>query len=655
MQTACRFLVATSSIALLCSAATGTLAWGAESASVDALGHLPTLEDLALSPDGTRLVYIQTAGDERNLYVRSLTDNSLVSGASVGDTKLRAISWMDNDNILLERSNTSPPPPGFVGHDGEYFQLASYNLAKNRVLGMTFDVPGKRSFNFIDGAPMLREVAGHAELFVPGVFLADRWLPALFKFDVASGTMRPVARGSYRNTRWMVDDAGNIAADFIYREDANHHDDQKQWELQLGGANGMRTVATGSAPLDVPQIVGFSHDGDAIVVRFVDDGEPVWKPLSLKDGTWGAPLAQGEAFTRAIVDRKSGRIIGGAQGTDDSRFVFFDNELQGHWDAVQRAYPNERIDLLSYSDDYSKLLLRVFGPRDGYVYTLFDWYTHKAMTLGKVYKGIETVAEVRHFTYAAADGLEISAYLTLPRGRAETNLPLVVLPHGGPTAADSDHFDWLAQALAAEGYAVVQPNYRGSAVSERIKAAGYGQWGRRMQTDLSDAVRYLAQRGTIDPKRVCIAGRDYGGYAALAGVTLEPGVYRCAVSVAGISDLKRFLFWSNELVRNREDLRRRYWDRFIGVSGPDDPALRAISPIEHVAAVTAPVLLIHGRDDTAVPYQQSEVIADALKAAGKPVELVTLRHEDHWLSRSDTRFQMLQATIAFLRANNPPD
>jgi len=175
-----------------------------------------------------------------------------------------------------------------------------------------------------------------------------------------------------------------------------------------------------------------------------------------------------------------------------------------------------------------------------------------------------------------------------------------------------------------------------------------------MQTDLSDGVRYLARQGTIDPKRVCIVGGSYGGYAALAGITLDPGVYRCAVSVAGPSDLKRMLRGINEN-SGRDNYAQRYWDRFMGVSGPSDPTLRAISPIEHIDAVTAPVLLIHGRDDTVVPFEQSQVMADALKHAGKTVEFVTLKGEDHWLSRSATRFQMLQATVAFLKANNPPD
>ncbi len=176
-----------------------------------------------------------------------------------------------------------------------------------------------------------------------------------------------------------------------------------------------------------------------------------------------------------------------------------------------------------------------------------------------------------------------------------------------------------------------------------------------MQTDLSDGVRYLAKEGIVDPARVCIVGASYGGYAALAGVTLDPGVYRCAIAVAGISDLKRWLDWVNTKNLQSHNVSQRYWDRFMGVSGPGDPLLDAISPIKHLAAVNVPVLLIHGRDDTVVPFEQSSVMFDALRREKKDVELVTLQHEDHWLSRSETRLQMLQASVAFLRAHNPPD
>src|ERR1700722_7448122 len=285
------------------------------------------------------------------------------------------------------------------------------------------------------------------------------------------------------------------------------------------------------------------------------------------------------------------------------------------------------VRLVNPSVDFSRMVLQVFGPKDGYIYALYDWYSHHATILGRVYEEGTAPAEMRAISYSAADGLTIPAFLTLPKGPGK-DLPLIVLPHGGPAYADTLDFDWWSQALASQGYAVLQPNFRGSTLNSNFLEAGFGEWGRKMQTDLSDGVRYLARRGIIDPKRVCIVGASYGGYAALAGVAIESGVYRCAVSVAGISDLRRFRKWTGV---NRMGISQRYWDRFMGTADQHDPALTAISPIEHVAAVTAPVLLIHGRDDTVVPFEQSEVMLSALKHAGKSATLVTLKHEDHWL------------------------
>jgi dipeptidyl aminopeptidase/acylaminoacyl peptidase len=219
---------------------------------------------------------------------------------------------------------------------------------------------------------------------------------------------------------------------------------------------------------------------------------------------------------------------------------------------------------------------------------------------------------------------------------------------------DTAEFDWWSQALADQGYAVLRPNYRGSNVNVPLMQAGFGEWGRKMQTDLSDGVAYLAKEGIINPARVCIVGASYGGYAALAGVSLQPTVYRCAVSVAGISDLARMMQWEGRGGLDNSYM-TRYWDRYWGVSGRNDPALDAISPIKHVDAIRAPVLLIHGRDDTVVPFEQSQIMFDALRSRKKDVELTTLNKGDHWLSQTASRLQMLQATVAFLRAHNPPD
>ena len=628
--------------------AASTPAAAAAATPLAVYGHLPTLEDVALSPDGKKVAYVRAVDDVRALMVHEFGRPQSIGGLRVGDTKLRDLEWMDDDNLLINVSDTEHGYVNFYRSGVESHKLSTYNVSRQALVPITFHVPGEQTADVAVGRWQVRVVDGVTTLFVPGMYSDHGLYPALFKLDVANNKMSLINKSGYGMTQWLIDESGRLAGKFHY------HPDHKEWTLAVPRDDRMTVVSRGQADLDVPTAIGFSRTGDAIIAQFVNDGDPVWKPFMLTNLIWGPPLAESRSFHHAIVDHSSGRIIGGVPAAGDDRYFFFDNELQAHWDAVLRAFPGEQVRLLSSSEDFVRMLVQVFGVKDGYVYAIYDWYTHTATVFGKVYEGLQHVAEVQRVAYPAADGITVPGYLTLPRDRAASKLALIVLPHGGPASADVMGFDWRAQALAEQGYAVLQPNFRGSALNYPFEAAGFGEWGRKMQTDLSDGVRYLAAQGIVDPKRVCIVGASYGGYAALAGITLDPGVYRCAVSVAGISDLKRMFRWSSDPSRTSDNQTQRFWDRYMGLADSSDPKMKDISPIEHVAAVSVPVLLIHGRDDTVVPYEQSQVMADALKRAGKAVQFVTLDREDHWLSRSATRLQMLEATVGFLRANNPP-
>jgi dipeptidyl aminopeptidase/acylaminoacyl peptidase len=356
-----------------------------------------------------------------------------------------------------------------------------------------------------------------------------------------------------------------------------------------------------------------------------------------------------------LYDKTTNQLIGqaGLYG-DEARHSFFDPRDAAVWKAITAAYPGQRVELTDYDAARDKYVVRVDSPTDGPAYALVDLASKHAGWIGAEYMGLKPadISPVRAIAFSAHDGFALSGYLTTPRGKAEKALPLVVLVHGGPAVRDGPGFDWWSQALASRGYAVLRVNYRGSGgLGWAYQAAGFGEWGRKMQTDLSDGVRYLAGRGLVDPKRVCIAGASYGGYAALAGATLESGMYRCAASVAGPSDLAKMIHWfKGAEVSGAAAAGQRYWSRYMGPL----ESLDQISPAKHADKVTVPILLIHGKDDTVIAYQQSQIMADALARAGKPFEFVTLKAEDHWLSRGATRLEMLEALTAFLERNNPP-
>ena len=224
-------------------------------------------------------------------------------------------------------------------------------------------------------------------------------------------------------------------------------------------------------------------------------------------------------------------------------------------------------------------------------------------------------------------------------------------PHGGPGARDYPGFGWWPQAYASRGYAVFQPNFRGSTgYGEAFRAAGDGQWGRKMQTDISDGVAELAHEGVVDPKRACIVGGSYGGYAALAGVTVQHGLYRCAVSFAGISDIGKMYGDDTRESADSPDLTHA-----LKLQLGDRSGWRAVSPARLADKADAPILLIHGKDDTVVPISQSDAMEKALLAAGKPVERLTLPGGDHWLLGEDARVAMLKSSVAFVEKYNPPD
>jgi len=334
-------------------------------------------------------------------------------------------------------------------------------------------------------------------------------------------------------------------------------------------------------------------------------------------------------------------------------YEFYDPEIQASVQAMMDKFSGARVVPVAWSDDWKQIIYSVFEGTTAGSYVLQDRTDDSYRVIASARDDIDAAAigEVSGITYKARDDLTIPAVLTWPPGSASetrTNLPLVVMPHGGPSSYDSLRFDWMAQYFANRGYLVLQPNFRGSSgYGAEFERAGAGEWGGKMQDDISDGVQALINSGMADPDRVCIVGASYGGYAALAGGAFTPDLYKCVVAVAPVSDVNRMLRDEASQYGSRHWV-VDYWKNQVGDPKKEKARLEQISPVNAAEAFKAPVLLIHGRDDTVVPISQSRSMETALKRAGKDVTMVEMKGEDHWLSDGDTRIEALHAMSDFV-------
>ncbi len=329
------------------------------------------------------------------------------------------------------------------------------------------------------------------------------------------------------------------------------------------------------------------------------------------------------------------KVIGYTYSEDATERVYFDPEFKALAASLSKALPKSPIvEFADASRDGRKLLIFAGSDNDPGRYYVFD-RDKKTLTpamIGRPELEGRTLATVKPVTIAGSGGVSIPAYLTLPAGKEAKNLPAVVLPHGGPSARDYWGFDWLPQFLAARGYVVLQPQFRGSAGfgDAWLNENGFKNW-RASIGDITDSAKWLAAQGIADPNREAILGWSYGGYAALQSAVTEPSLYKAVIAIAPVTDLAML----------KEDYRnftiRELVEREIG-SGPH---VADGSPLRHAAEIRAPVLLVHGTLDNNVKIAHSQKMEAAFKAAGKQSELITFEGLDHQLNDSDARAQML--------------
>lgn len=473
----------------------------------------------------------------------------------------------------------------------------------------------------------------------------DRWdrefTLDLYRVDVATGEAQLMFRGTRDTVQYVMDGRGHALARIDQDADLDDH-------VYVGGNDIYRYSVKGGAQFAIAGITPGS-DPEFVVERPTPQGTAglyAWSPFAA-----GATLFENSHYDLddIIFEPRSRQIIGARYVDETEKTLWFDPAMQRLQSALEAAYPGQSVSIISRDDGGSAFVVRTDGPKSPPVLSLFTPANHQSNIIEQEYPALRPseLGDEKPYPYAARDGAAIHAYLTLPPGRAARDLPTIVFPHGGPEQRDRLAFDWWAQFMASRGYAVLQPNFRGSSgYGTDFVRAGDGQWTGKVLTDLEDGVKKLVVDGIADPKRVCIVGASYGGYLALASATFSTGVYACAVSYAGASDLNRLLYQGTTFESEAVSL----WKRRIGAD-VDDSKMASQSPANFADRVMIPILLMHSERDTTVPIEQSEIEDKALQRAGKQVDFVRFAGDDHYLEFDATRIEMLRKLESFLAAH----
>ncbi|MEO1014982.1 MAG: S9 family peptidase [Pseudomonadota bacterium] len=654
--------------AILSALSASTVAAQPNQASAALYGALPTISDAEISPNGETVAMLQYVGGRTLLVLYNLKEpGAQPIGVAIGDLKPRGLYWAGDDYVLILVSTTRTDQFTTGLETLEYYRWISYSLKSGKSVGLFSSDVGfaiTSSGNLIHTLPESPDEAlfarwtGRARAGGGGgpTRLSGRNATggySLFKVNLKNGRGRATSAGTPAAIDWVVDDAGD--AIMLAEFDGQEYNlfALRPGEKRMSLAKRLELPKGALAPYTLfGRLAGAASDDVEVAALKRRPGKTdILVGLSLATGEETRVLASDDAsdVTGVRYNQNTARVEAAYFRSAPDKAVFFDEALGKKSRQLDKALPDALASVSSTSTDKKSMIVRaVYSDRpvelmiyDDEKKTL-DFFSSTRPELA------EDVTDRRRFDYVAPDGLKIEGYVTAPEGKWGQRLPLIVLPHGGPAGRDTLNYDWWAAFYAANGYAVYQPNFRGSSgYGEAFTRAGYGEWGRKMQDDITNGVKKLIADGAADPDRICIVGASYGGYAALAGATLTPDLYKCAVSVNGVSDLPKMI---GHAATQEGEYAATYWETRIGSRFRDEEELIAVSPERIADRAGPPILLIHGEDDTVVPFYQSENMAKALAAAGKEWELIRLKGEDHWLSSGETRTAMLRESLRFIKS-----
>ncbi|MDB5683864.1 MAG: peptidase prolyl oligopeptidase active site domain protein [Sphingomonas bacterium] len=638
---------------LLCAAADPPMDDAARFGARESVGQV------SLSPDGTKVAYITpSAGQGAALYVLGLQEGARqtrVLTASGKPERLARCNWVSNDRLIctaygvVDDAGILLPFTRIIGADvtgGNIKMLSTRETAYTRGVqlggGTVIDwLPDE------DGTVLMAR--NHLADDRTGSHLGStREGLGVDRLDTRTLATKPVEPADPEATEYISDGRGSIRIRGRRMRRSSELDTGViHYSYRKPGSRTWENLSDYSA-LDGTGFDPYAVDHDKNVAYGLKkkDGRLAFYSVAL-DGS----IKEMPVYSRPDVDvdrliriGRRNRVVGVSYATDKREPVYFDPEIQKLSASLSRALPDQPLArIVDSSVDEGKLLVFAGSDKDPGAYYVLDRKTGQMQTLLAARFELEgaKLATVKAIRYPAADGTLVPGYLTLPPGKESAKgLPAIVLPHGGPDARDEWGFDWLSQFYAARGFAVLQPNFRGSSGygDEWFQQNGFRSWKVAIG-DVVDAGRWLIAQGIADPARLGIVGWSYGGYAALQSAVVEPTLFKAVVAIAPVTDLAAL----------KEE--SRGWSNFAVVQDyiGSGPHIREGSPAQNAARIKAPVLLFHGGLDRNVGIGESRLMADRLKDAGVKHELVTWDKLDHYLEDAAARTEMLRKSDGFLR------
>lgn len=567
----------------------------------------------------------------------------------VGPHIVRAVEWGSEERLLIWVSQPSPHPLAvLLGKDAGLFAVEARRLLSIRADGTAPAVlfnDRKMLSNVYDLATVVDYLPGDPEHVMMAAWEMKANLMALWRVNLATGAATVHEVGRRNTVGWFVENGHAIL-----RLDMNSKGTVQRVYARAPGSQDwkfVRRTRTDQAPEFF--YVGRGQRPGVILAGARKDGEDTIsvRELDLATLEFGPPLHHrpGADATGSVVDER-GQLIGVRYMEDRVAYDFVDPAMATHFRGIN-AYLNDERNVSIFDVDASRnrMIAYASGPRDPGQHVFYDRGAKRLVDLGARHPELrpERFGKGEALKFRSRDGVEISACLTAPPGGRPG--PLIVYPHGGPELRDYLDYDRRVQILAAQGWWVLQPNFRGSGgFGAAFVAAGNRRWGDRMQEDVEDALAHVVGLGKVDPARVAIMGISYGGYAALMGAVRKPDLYRACVAIAGVSDLPAML----KSEKKDDEDSYAYWVKTIGDPKTDKAMLEAASPARRAAEIRAPVILIHGTSDRIVLPEQSRLMAAALKSAGKAHELIEVPSAGHATWDDDKDRELMEKVIAFL-------